>query len=98
MYGTIARLRIKPGMRDKFIQFGEQEVTQAIYPDIAFQYVYQSDHDENEVWLVVGFTSREAYQRNAQSPEQHERYIQMREMLVTDPEWHDGDVVQSMTT
>lgn len=98
MYGTIARLQVTPGKLDEFMQFGEREVTQATYPDMGFQYVFQSDQHENEVWLVVGFTSREAYHANAASPEQHVRYQEMRALLDADPEWHDGEVIQSMTT
>ena len=35
----------------------------------------------------------EAYVANADSQEQHERYLQMREWLTADPEWHDGEIV-----
>jgi quinol monooxygenase YgiN len=96
MYGTIARLQVSPGKLDEFMKFGEREVTQQIYPDIVFQHVFQSDQNENEVWLVVGFTSREAYHANARSPEQHERYLEMRSLLDADPEWHDGEVIQEI--
>jgi hypothetical protein len=34
---------------------------------------------------------------NAASSEQHVRYQQMRSLLDADPEWHDGEVIQSMT-
>lgn len=94
MYGTIARLRIKPGMLDEFMKLGGREQPD-VYPDITFQHLYRSDSDPNEYWLVVGFTSREAYVRNAQSPEQHERYLHMRSLLDADPEWHDGEVVDT---
>lgn len=80
------------------MQFGEREAAQGAYPDMMFEYVFKSDQNENEVWLVVGFTSREAYHANAASPEQHERYQEMRSVLDADPEWHDGEVIQSLAT
>jgi len=47
--------------------------------------------------LVVGFESREAYHTNAASPEQAERYAALRALMDADPEWHDGDIVDSHT-
>lgn len=53
------------------------------------------DADQREYFLVVGFESREAYVANANSPEQHERYLRFRELLESDPEWHDGEIPYS---
>lgn len=47
----------------------------------------------NEFWLVGVFESREAYRANAASPEQHQRFLQLRALLEADPEWHDGAIV-----
>ena len=96
MYGTIARLRVKSGKLDELKQFGEREGNETVLPDLVFQHPYQADGNEHEVWLVVGFTSREAYHQNASSAEQHERYQQLRALLDADPEWHDGEIVQSL--
>jgi hypothetical protein len=98
MYGTIARLRVKPGMLDRLRQFGQEEAAALTAVGFVFQHVYQSDQDENEMWLVVGFESREAYVNNAGSPDQHQRYLRIREMLDADPEWHDGEIVDSIRT
>ena len=57
--------------------------------------VYRSDTDPEEVWLAVVFESKEAYRKNAESPEQGKRYEQMRALLAADPEWHDGEVISS---
>jgi hypothetical protein len=43
--------------------------------------------------LATVFTSKEAYLANAGSPEQHQRYLAMRELLAADPDWHDGEIV-----
>ena len=94
MYGTIARLQVKPGMLDELQRFGREEVDGL--PALTFQYVIQSDDDPNEMWLVVGFESREAYKTNADSPEQHERYLRFRSLLDADPEWHDGEYIDAI--
>lgn len=93
MYGTIARMKVKP---DSFEKLQQQMST--VEGDLAAAgwqatTVYRSDNDSNEVWLAVVFESKEAYHANAQSPEQAKRYEQMRALLETDPEWHDGEVV-----
>jgi quinol monooxygenase YgiN len=94
MFGTIARLQVKAGKLDALRAFGNEEVNDL--PALRFQHVFQSDTNPNEVWLVVGFESREAYKSNAESPEQHERYLKFRELLNADPEWHDGELIDSM--
>lgn len=95
MYGTIARLKITPGKLDAFMELGAS-INAETNPGIVFQHVYHSDTDPNEYWLVVGFTSREAYTRNAASPEQHQQYLSLRSLLDADPEWHDGEVLSSV--
>lgn len=62
---------------------------------MVFQHVYRLDSDNNEYFMVVAFESREAYVANADSPEQHERYLKYREMLESEPAWHDGEIVFS---
>jgi heme-degrading monooxygenase HmoA len=91
MYGTVARMRLKAGAPDDAMaQVGEDA---AQIPGLISSYVYRSDDDPRELFLAVVFESREAYVANAERPEQHERYLKMRELLEDDPEWHDGEVV-----
>ncbi|HEX5416904.1 MAG TPA: antibiotic biosynthesis monooxygenase [Chloroflexota bacterium] len=92
MYGTVARLRVKPGAAEKLIEFARAEAAIGI-PGFIFQYVYQLDQDPLNCILVVGFTDKTAYVKNAESPEQHQRYLAFRALLDADPEWHDGEIV-----
>jgi hypothetical protein len=39
------------------------------------------------------FDSKESYFANANSPEQHTRFMQLMTVLENEPEWHDGTVV-----
>ena len=95
MYGTIARLKVKPGMLAQLRQQNAQVAAELATSGFVFEHTYQSAGDETEVWMAVGFTSRDAYQKNAESPEQHERYTKLRALLDADPEWHDGEVIDS---
>ena len=90
MYGTIAKLRIKPGMEAELERLSREEQTEI--RGIIFQYVYRMDSDPQDLYLVVGFESKDAYHKNAKSPEQHARYLTMLDLLEREPEWHDGDI------
>jgi len=56
-------------------------------------YIYQTDRDPDEFFLVAFFVGKTAYLANANSAGQHERYMQWRALLADDPEWNDGTVV-----
>lgn len=94
MYGTIAHFRIRPGTRDEFIKamdsFGD-----AVIPGWMADYYFQTNRDSDEFYLVAIFKDRETYQANADSPQQHERYLKFRSFLVDDPTWNDGVVVSA---
>lgn len=92
MYGTIARMRVKPGAEAE-LQQQLRDFEQLQVPGFQHSAIYRMDADENEYWMAVIFDSKEAYVANAQSPGQDERYQQMRALLEADPEWHDGEVV-----
>ena len=94
MYGTIARCRIKPRLRDEFInamdRFGD-----AVIAGWVADYYFQMENDSDEFYLVAIFKDKETYQANADSAEQHERYLVFRSFLLDDPEWHDGFILSA---
>ena len=94
MYGTIAHFRIKPGVKDEFIKamdsFGD-----AVIPGWVADYYFQTERDSDEFYLVAIFKDKETYQANAESSEQHERYLAFRSFLTDDPEWHDGFILSA---
>lgn len=92
MYGTIARLKIDPTKIEELIAVGDSMGTA---PGQHARYAYQTDADPGEIYLVAVFESKEAYWANAQSPEQHERFLRLRALLLADPEWHDGAIVSA---
>jgi heme-degrading monooxygenase HmoA len=92
MYGTVARMKVRPGALEALKRFAEAESNSSIKGYKA-QYVYQMDNDPNEVYVVVVFDSKESYFANADSPEQSERYGEMMKYLAGEPEWHDGEII-----
>ncbi|MBI2761057.1 MAG: antibiotic biosynthesis monooxygenase [Chloroflexi bacterium] len=92
MYGTVARLQVKPGKEADLIAFGDQVGVTTI-PGLVRELIYRMDVDATEFYMCVAFESKEAYFANANSPEQHARYEQFRALLAADPEWHDGEIV-----
>jgi quinol monooxygenase YgiN len=90
MYGTVARMKVKPGGLEALKQMSEDMTAP---PGSVTSYIYQMDADPNELYLVVVFESKEAYVANAQRPEQHAEYEKLRAWLEADPEWHDGEII-----
>ncbi len=94
MYGTVAKVQVNPEKIEE-IQTLSQEMGAA--PGQIARYIYQMDANPNELFLIAVFESRAAYQANAASPEQHQRFLKMRALLNSDPEWHDGEIIDAVT-
>ncbi|WP_119072197.1 hypothetical protein [Aggregatilinea lenta] len=94
MYGTIARMQLKPGALDAMMAFGREQPPP---PGDGVMLVFQMDNNPDELYLIVAAESEEAYRAVANSPEQHQRFLQMMELLVAEPDWHDGRVVAAQT-
>lgn len=94
MYGTVARMRVKPGMTARMEELSRQMAGEVLQiPGYVAQYVYRMDANPEELYLVVLFESREAYHANAANPDQAVRYEQLMTLLAGPPEWHDGEIV-----
>lgn len=91
LYGTIAKMKVLPGKEEDLKNMGQQ-----LPPGLVFEHIFKLDSGDNEYMMVVGFESKEAYKANADSPEMNKSYLEYRKFLAADPEWHDGDIVQSL--
>ena len=91
MYGTVARVKAKPGKRKELIRFLETEVGQPV--GYCGRVIYQMDQDPDELYVVGWFENKEAYFTHSDKPETHEIYLRLLELLVAEPEWHDGELV-----
>jgi antibiotic biosynthesis monooxygenase (ABM) superfamily enzyme len=94
MYGTIARLTVKPGKEAELMALGQHDIALKILGHVG-EFIYKMDADPNEYYLVVMFDSKESYVANANSTDQNDRYEEMLTLLESAPEWHDGEVVHS---
>ena len=92
MYGTVARIRVKQENREQL----RKVTSNQDYSDVSgfvTSYILFEDGGDT-AWLFAIFSDREAYERNADDPAQHERFVEYRALLEDDPEWHDGEVEQ----
>lgn len=91
-YGTVAHMRAKKGMLEELRKMTEAEDMMDI-PGYVATVVYQMDADPDELYMAVVFESKEAYTKNADSPEQDARYRDFIKLLDGEPEWHDGTII-----
>ena len=89
MYGTVARMKIKPGGLEELAQMENGRKPKGIIGTL----VYRSDDKPDELWMVVLFEDKASYHANAESPVQDQEFQRLRALLQEDPEWHDGEVV-----
>jgi len=95
LYGTIAKMKLKPGAEDKMMH--AMEGSEDGREGHVATYVFKSDADPNVHFVTTIFESKSAYKKFADSPEQSKRFHQMRELLAVDPDWHDGEVIHHDT-
>ena len=91
MYGTVAQTRVKPENREKLREVFQRQMSEVDVPGFVTSYVL-FENDGDAMWLFAIFEDRESYDRNADDPAQHERYVEYRALMEQDPEWHDGTI------
>ena len=89
MYGTVAKMIVKPGAEQQLSKIGSQRKRLGQIKS----YVFKSDNVPNEFWMVTVFKDKATYLANADSPEQDEEFRNMMKYLNQEPEWHDGEVI-----
>ncbi len=92
MYGSVARLRLKPGAEARMQELSK-EFEEARVPGYVSELVFKLDSGSDEYMLAIVFESKEAYLANANDPAQQARYAQYAELMAAAPEWNDGEVV-----
>jgi heme-degrading monooxygenase HmoA len=94
MYGTVARMQVKPGQEEAVKSLNERWLQERRPDATGFiaSYALKSDRAPSEWNVLVIFDSEENYRKNAADPEQHKQYEALRGLLQTDPEWNDGEI------
>src|SRR2546428_7254867 len=68
MFGTVARMKFKPGAYEK-MQDLMKEFEQRQVKGFLLNAVYRSQSDPDEVWLIVGFEDEASYRRQRGGPQ-----------------------------
>jgi hypothetical protein len=93
MFGTVFKMRPKDGKIDAINALMERQNRER--GSVAgFQRAFRLHEPVGDVWVMVIFDSEDAYRKNASDPEQDKWYRQLRELLESDPEWHDGEIIE----
>lgn len=93
MYGTVARTRVKPENRQALREIFQRQMATPIEGYIRGSVLFENDSDV--AWMLAVFEDRATYERNADDPAMHERYVEYRALMEDEPEWHDG-IIESM--
>ena len=93
MFGTVGRLKVKPGKLDELLAQMEADKRK---PDgeVGF-WLYKVEGKDDELILAVAFKDKETYFKNADDPAQDEMYRAMVALLQGPPTWEDGHIVAS---
>ena len=89
MFGSVFKMMVKAGKKDELMKLMMDD-SGRVPSGMKAAYMYDTGGDE--VWGVAVFEDENSYRANADSPEQNQDYEQMRALLTSDPEWHDGTV------
>ncbi len=95
MYGSIFHIRVKPGQEKRLIEMlheWEQERGPRVKGALG-SFLLKKDKQPGEYIGVAIFQDKASYQANANDPEQDRWYRRMRELLLQDPLWEDGEYV-----
>jgi quinol monooxygenase YgiN len=94
MYGTVARMRVKPGELEALKKtMAAWDEGSPNVPGYRSTTVYQTDNDSNELIMAVAFEDKKTYMANADDPKTDEWFQKMRAHLDADPDWSDGEIV-----
>jgi heme-degrading monooxygenase HmoA len=95
MYGTIVRYRAKPGQAKVVEEIGERWLRERApsLPGFVGSYGLRPTGKPDELLALVIFETEADYRQNAEDPEQHRWFEEVRPALAADPEWTDGEIV-----
>jgi heme-degrading monooxygenase HmoA len=94
MYGTVGRVKIKAEDRDKFLKTLQSQGNANIQ-GFRSAWVMFPENRTDEALMVVVFEDKDSYWKNANDPEQDKRYQEFSQYFESEPEWHDGEWIDS---
>ena len=94
MYGTVMKATLKPGNFEKMMQLSREEwADRGTIPGFRNALVLR---DGDDVYGLIIFDDEASYRANASAPDQDKWYRRRRELMTTDPEWHDGEIIEDL--
>lgn len=90
MYGTVARIRVRPENQQALEDILHRQ--QHEYGEGFHHAMVLFEDTGMQGWLIAAFDDQDSYERNARDPRQDARYREYRALLEGDPEWHDGHI------
>lgn len=87
MYGTVARLRPKPGQEHGVLAYVEQRTRERTpqIPRAIGGYVYRLENEPGTWLFAVAFRDRESYRANPESSTMDADYRRLRALLTDSP-------------
>jgi len=95
MFGTVAKCTVKPGKDEEMLALASEWTKANSSAGQIAGYTFKLEKQPGEYMSIAIFPSRDEYYRFAQRSETDEWYRKWRELLEADPEWNDGEVIQS---
>ena len=92
MYGTIMRAKLKPGQKEAYQRWGQEQESQLresaargfVSVEIGFE-----DKDPNRIVSIIRFKDKDSYVKNSNAPATNDNYNQMIQFFEGPPEWID---------
>ena len=92
MYGTIMRAKLKPGQKEGFQRWGQEQGNQpsqaAASGFVSIEFAFE-DKDPNRIVSIVRFKDKDSYVKNANALGTNDNYNQMIKFFEGPPEWID---------
>jgi quinol monooxygenase YgiN len=95
MYGTIGHFHVKAGMEEQLLE-ALRQVGDLNLPGSVAAYCYRADASAQDYYIAVIFTDKESYFAHSRHPEVAAIDDRLMELLDSEPEWHDGEIVYAM--
>ena len=94
MYGTIGRMKPKPGKREELIALLSSPPSGAAATGFRSAYLMKADEGD-EVVIAVMYEDQEAYVAMVHDPVTDENFGKVMELLEDEPSWTDGEWVSA---
>jgi len=94
MYGTMGKVRVKKENQQKLVETMRGQQNANIEGFRGAWLMFPENHEDTAILMAI-FENRDLYWKNANDPEQDKRYQEFSQYFDSEPEWSDGEWVES---